>query len=219
MFNCVALSITLFAMVLARKGPTFAYTYGYDRHEVVAAFSNSMFLLFVRHCMTAWLDAMALTRCPCPCCVTFANQVSCFLALESLHRVVNPVIIDATRLIEVSVLGLVVNLVGAVAFKTNNTWLGRMAKHTAPHTADPLAHRSNLQAAYLLVFADTASSVCVVVNSVLVRASGGAYAAAPTSVVVLTRGCPDVGALERLHAVRPYPGALCGWLDYVQVRV
>ena len=48
MFNCVALSITLLAMVLSRKGPTFGYTYGYDRHEVVAAFSNSMFLLFVR---------------------------------------------------------------------------------------------------------------------------------------------------------------------------
>ena len=32
-----------------------------------------------------------------------------------------------------------------------------------------MSHRANLQAAYLLVFADTASSVAVVLNSVLVR--------------------------------------------------
>ena len=51
--------------------------------------------------------------------------------LESLHRVVNPVAIAGARLIEVGVLGLAVNLVGAVAFKTNNTWMGRMAKHTS----------------------------------------------------------------------------------------
>lgn len=48
MFNCAALGITLTAMVLARRGPTLDFTYGFDRHEVVAAFSNSMFLLFVR---------------------------------------------------------------------------------------------------------------------------------------------------------------------------
>lgn len=30
------------------------------------------------------------------------------------------------------------------------------------------AHNANLRAAYLLIFADTASSVCVVINAVLV---------------------------------------------------
>lgn len=50
LFNCAALSITLFAMVLARRGPTFDFTYGFERHEVVAAFTNSMFLLFVSQC-------------------------------------------------------------------------------------------------------------------------------------------------------------------------
>lgn len=157
MFNCVALSITLGAMVLARRGPTFAYTYGFDRHEVVAAFTNSMFLLFV----------------------------SCFLALESLHRVVNPVTIVGARLIEVSVAGLAVNLLGAVAFKTENTWLGRMAR-LSTSTSNPVAHRANLQAAYLLVFADTASSIGVVLNSVLVYWKG--YMVADPLIALVVAG-------------------------------
>ena len=66
MFNCVALSITLLAMVLSRKGPTFGYTYGYDRHEVVAAFSNSMFLLFVR-CPPAHLPSAHPLRARAGC--------------------------------------------------------------------------------------------------------------------------------------------------------
>lgn len=164
LFNCAALGITLFAMVLSRTGPTFSYTYGYDRHEVVAAFTNAMFLLFV----------------------------SSFLAVESMHRVVNPVKIEGNRLIEVSVAGLLVNLFGAVAFKTNNTWMGRMAKHT--HQASPgdtVAHRANLQAAYLLVFADTASSVAVVINAVLVHWKGYMIADPVMALVVagLTMYC------------------------------
>lgn len=181
MFNCIALSITLVAMVLARKGPTFGYTYGYDRHEVVAAFSNSMFLLFVRaRRRWGWELGLPCVCCACVCgawpvirglrcaglghermlcaapsadachsntrCVGFPLQVSCFLVLESLHRVVNPVTISGARLIEVGVLGLAVNLIGAVAFKTNNSWMGRMARHTTnagmctPHSCVPVCH-------------------------------------------------------------------------------
>ena len=46
-FNSFGLVISLLAMQFSRKSPTLNYSYGYDRHEVLAAFSNAIFLTFV----------------------------------------------------------------------------------------------------------------------------------------------------------------------------
>ena len=46
-FHCVALFISVIGMVASQRPATFAFSYGYDRAEVLAAFSNSLFLTFV----------------------------------------------------------------------------------------------------------------------------------------------------------------------------
>lgn len=46
-FGCGVLSFSLFAMAVARKKPDDVYTYGYKRVEVLSAFTNALFLLFL----------------------------------------------------------------------------------------------------------------------------------------------------------------------------
>jgi Co/Zn/Cd efflux system component len=50
-FHCLALFTSLIAMILARKPASFAFSYGYDRCEVVAAFTAANCLIFVRGCL------------------------------------------------------------------------------------------------------------------------------------------------------------------------
>lgn len=46
-FGCGVLSFSLFAMAVARKKPDDVYSYGYKRVEVLSAFTNALFLLFL----------------------------------------------------------------------------------------------------------------------------------------------------------------------------
>ena len=55
LFDCTAIAFSLYALLLTRTSlagqphpsPTAAYSYGYGRHELVAAFTNAIFLFFV----------------------------------------------------------------------------------------------------------------------------------------------------------------------------
>jgi cation diffusion facilitator family transporter len=47
-FHCIGLAISLFGMMHARRTPpSFAFSYGTDRYEVLAAFSNALMMVFV----------------------------------------------------------------------------------------------------------------------------------------------------------------------------
>jgi len=46
-FHAASLAIAAGGMVMARAPPTFEFSYGFDRYEVLAAFANAMFLIFV----------------------------------------------------------------------------------------------------------------------------------------------------------------------------
>ncbi|URD79067.1 Cation efflux family [Musa troglodytarum] len=46
-FGCGLLTFSLFAMAASRKKPDGVYTYGYKRLEVLSAFTNALFLLFM----------------------------------------------------------------------------------------------------------------------------------------------------------------------------
>lgn len=46
-FGCGLLTFSLFAMAASRKKPDGVYTYGYKRLEVLAAFTNALFLVFM----------------------------------------------------------------------------------------------------------------------------------------------------------------------------
>eukprot|EP00741_Cyanophora_paradoxa_P013658 tig00020704_g13187.t1 len=87
-FDCSALVIGLYASYVSRKRPNATYTYGYGRFEVLGGFVNAVFLVFIAF----------------------------FIGVEAIERVMEPPEISTDRLLLVSVLGLLVNIVGLVCF-------------------------------------------------------------------------------------------------------
>ena len=84
-FDCIMLTLSLMAMSLSKKKPTHRFSYGFDRFEVFAAFTNGCILLFI----------------------------STFLAFESLHRISQYIflLISASTTISASSKGIGVNSV------------------------------------------------------------------------------------------------------------
>ncbi|XP_021867361.1 metal tolerance protein C2 isoform X2 [Spinacia oleracea] len=88
-FGCGLLTFSLFAMTASRRKPDRAYTYGYKRLEVLSAFTNALFLLFL----------------------------SFSLAVEALHAYIQDESEHKHYLIVSAVTNLLVNLVGVWFFR------------------------------------------------------------------------------------------------------
>ncbi|KAL0452960.1 UNVERIFIED_CONTAM: Metal tolerance protein C2 [Sesamum latifolium] len=88
-FGCGLLSFSLFAIAASRQKPDRAYTYGYERLEVLAAFTNALFLLFL----------------------------SFSLAVEALHAFIQDESEHKHYLIVSAVTNLLVNLIGVWFFR------------------------------------------------------------------------------------------------------
>ncbi|XP_055498332.1 zinc transporter 7 [Leucoraja erinacea] len=88
-FDCTALLAGLAASVISRWRPNDNFSYGYVRAEVLAGFVNGLFLIF-----TAF-----------------------FIFSEGIERALEPPDVHHDRLLSVSVLGFLVNLVGIFVFK------------------------------------------------------------------------------------------------------
>ncbi|XP_065856892.1 metal tolerance protein C2 isoform X2 [Euphorbia lathyris] len=88
-FGCGLLTFSLFAMAISRKKPDRVYTYGYERLEVLAAFTNALFLLFM----------------------------SFSLAVEALHAFIQEESEHKHYLIVSAVTDLLVNLIGVWFFR------------------------------------------------------------------------------------------------------
>ncbi|KAM3245719.1 hypothetical protein ACQJBY_056826 [Aegilops geniculata] len=89
-FGCGLLSFSLFAMAASRTKPDATYTYGYKRLEVLAAFTNALFLLFL----------------------------SFSLAVEALHSFMQDESEHKHYLIVSAVTNLLVNLLGVWFFRS-----------------------------------------------------------------------------------------------------
>ena len=87
-FDCTALLAGLAASVVARWKANDRFSYGYVRAEVLAAFINALFLLFIAF----------------------------FILSEAIERLVEPPEVKHERLLIVSVLGFIVNMVGIFVF-------------------------------------------------------------------------------------------------------
>ena len=85
LFDVLAQSTSVAAMVLSQREPNLEYSYGYARHELLAVFANACFMLFV----------------------------SAFVAIEGAHRLWEPVPVQGSVMVHVAGVGLVVNLAGA----------------------------------------------------------------------------------------------------------
>ena len=47
LFDCLALTMSLYATYMSKWSPDASHTYGFMRYEVLAGFANSLFLLFI----------------------------------------------------------------------------------------------------------------------------------------------------------------------------
>ncbi|XP_047962928.1 metal tolerance protein C2 [Salvia hispanica] len=88
-FGCGLLSFSLFAMAASRQNPDRTYTYGYKRLEVLSAFTNALFLLFM----------------------------SFSLAVEALHAFIQDESEHKHYLVISAVANLLVNLIGVWFFR------------------------------------------------------------------------------------------------------
>lgn len=88
-FDCTALLAGLAASVISRWRSNDAFSYGYVRAEVLAGFVNGLFLIF-----TAF-----------------------FIFSEGIERFLEPPHVHHDRLLPVSILGFIVNLIGIFAFQ------------------------------------------------------------------------------------------------------
>ncbi|CAL9220499.1 unnamed protein product [Arabidopsis halleri] len=88
-FGCGLLTFSLFAMATSRKKPDHAYSYGYKRLEVLSAFTNALFLMFM----------------------------SFSLAVEALHAFIQDESEHKHYLIVSAVTNLLVNLLGVWFFR------------------------------------------------------------------------------------------------------
>lgn len=89
-FGCGLLTFSLFAMATSREKPDQVYTYGYKRLEVLSAFTNALFLLFM----------------------------SFSLAVEALHAFIQDESEHKHYLIVSAVTNLLVNLIGVWFFRS-----------------------------------------------------------------------------------------------------
>lgn len=87
-FDCTALLTGLIATVITRWGRNERYSYGYVRAEIMAGFMNALFLMFVAF----------------------------FIFSEAVERAFHPPHVEHERLLVISVLGFLVNLVGIFVF-------------------------------------------------------------------------------------------------------
>jgi len=87
-FDCTALLTGLIATVISRWGKNERYSYGYVRAEIMAGFMNALFLMFVAF----------------------------FIFSEAVERAFHPPHVEHERLLVISILGFLVNLVGIFVF-------------------------------------------------------------------------------------------------------
>ncbi len=88
-FDCTSLFMSMAAMFVSSRPTDDTFTFGYVRMEILAAFGNSLFLVFV----------------------------SFMLVCKAIHRLLSPVDVSTDQLFVVSFIGLLVNLLGLFLFE------------------------------------------------------------------------------------------------------
>lgn len=120
--DVAALGLAMLAFRLARMKANERFTYGYKKSTILVSLINSV-ILFVAIGGILW---------------------------ESIHRVLNPVVVDGQAISIVAGVGIVVNAVSALLFFRNKE------------------HDLNVKGAYLHLMADAAVSLGVVISGVII---------------------------------------------------
>ncbi|KAF8934947.1 putative zinc transporter msc2 [Dissophora ornata] len=141
-FDCLALGVGLFASVMSKWNANKTFTYGYNRIETLSGFSNGIFL----------------------------SLISIFIVIEAIERLVHPPEMNTHRLLLVSFLGFVVNMVGIFAFNHGHAH-GHSHGHDHGHGHGHdhgHGHNANMQGVFLHIMADTLGSVGVIISTLLI---------------------------------------------------
>ncbi|KAF9584705.1 putative zinc transporter msc2 [Lunasporangiospora selenospora] len=139
-FDCLALGVGLFASVMSKWSANKTFTYGYSRIETLSGFSNGIFLCLI----------------------------SIFIVIEAIGRLMHPPEMNTHRLLLVSFLGFVVNMIGIFAFNHGHAH-GHGHSHGHDHGHDHgHGHNANMQGVFLHIMADTLGSVGVIISTLLI---------------------------------------------------
>ncbi|XP_067931468.1 zinc transporter 7-like [Watersipora subatra] len=158
-FDCTALLAGLAASVISKWRANEAYSYGYVRVEILAGFCNGLFLFFIAF----------------------------FIFSEAVERAFEPPEVKHDRLMLISVLGLLVNLVGIFVFQHGGAHGHSHGGGGHSHGGDGHGHSHDggshghshappgasqaqiMQGVFLHILADTLGSVGVIVSSALIN--------------------------------------------------
>lgn len=158
-FDCLALMVGLVASILSKFPPSTRFPYGFGKVETVSGFTNGFLLI----------------------------GISAGVIAEAMERISNPVELEKTgELLVVSVLGLVVNLVGIVAFNHGHSHGGEGSGHSHGHShshdhshgahaaVEDEEQNENMHGIFLHILADTLGSVGVIISTLLISYFGWA---------------------------------------------
>jgi len=124
--DVLALSFSWIAVILSRRQPTLKFTYGFRRSTILIALLNTILLL------------AAVT----------------FIIYETVHRLNNPMKIDAKSMMIVAAIGIIVNAFTALLFMKEKN------------------HDLNIRSAFVHFIADALVSLGVVVAGVIIAFTG-----------------------------------------------
>ncbi|ORX89045.1 cation efflux protein [Basidiobolus meristosporus CBS 931.73] len=144
-FDCLALGVGLFASVMSKWPANRTFSYGYSRIETLSGFSNGVFLILI----------------------------SIFIVIEAVERLIHPPEMNTHRLLLVSFVGFVVNLIGIFAFNHGHAHgHGHGGCGGGDHGHDHHGHNANMQGVFLHIMADTLGSVGVIISTLLIEQFG-----------------------------------------------
>ncbi|XP_065317787.1 proton-coupled zinc antiporter SLC30A5-like isoform X1 [Gordionus sp. m RMFG-2023] len=112
LFDCSALVMGLFASLMAKWKPNKTFSYGYGRVEILSGFLNGLFLVLI--------------------------SLNVFMA--ALDRLFQPPRIESEKLLLVSVIGLIINLIGIFAFHFSGEC---SHSHSHSHSGHSHSHQSH----------------------------------------------------------------------------
>lgn len=209
-FHTAAMGITVYGVLVSKQPPTFSFSYGYERYEVLAAFSNALMLVFV--CL--------------------------FILAGALHRLIEPRAFAEGGIphkATFGVLGLALNGVGvwALAGTPGGTGVGSMG-HVQRY-AGKQEPGLGVRSAALHAYTDAVSSLAVLASvfaarqgllseasadtwQSLVTASFTLYIAVPlfTATGYILLGTRPAGLAHALEQARRETLALAGVLDIME---
>ncbi|KAL3434518.1 cation efflux family-domain-containing protein [Aspergillus tetrazonus] len=145
-FDCLALVVGLCAAVMSKWPPSARFPYGYGKVDTLSGFANGIFLMII----SVEIIYEAVER------LSSGSQ---------MHRL--------GELLAVSVAGLLVNLVGIMAFDHGHAH-GHDHGHGHGHSHSHSHGNENMHGIFLHILADTLGSVAVVISTILVHYSGWA---------------------------------------------